>query len=63
MKPSKKQDICRAIEIARDLIDTANRNENSCESDNCLLVYGIIRDCGYRIIRIVGEAKCKQHAC
>lgn len=61
METSTTQDSCHAIEIARDLIETANRNENSCENDTCLLVYGIIRDCGYKIIRIVGEEKCKRH--
>ena len=63
MKTSKTKDICHAIKIARNLIDTANRNETGCESDTCLLVYGILRDCGYRIIRIVGEEKCRHHAC
>ena len=62
METTKKQDICHAIEIARDLIETANKNERSCENDTCLLVYGIIRDCGYEIIRIFGGENCKRRA-
>lgn len=61
METSKREDICHAIEIARDLIGIANRNEKNCENDTCLLAYGIIRDCGYNIIRIVGDENCNQH--
>lgn len=60
MKTSNNEEICHAIEIAQDLIDTADQNENSCKNDTCLLVYGILRDCGYRIINIVGDNECKQ---
>lgn len=58
METSRKKDICKAEKIARDLIDTASRNENNCESNTCLLVYSILRDCGYRIIKIIGEQEC-----
>ena len=26
-----------------------------CEDDSCLMIYGIIRDCGYRIQRTVEQ--------
>jgi hypothetical protein len=63
MKFSEKKDILRAKQIAQNLIDTANQNEDSCESNTCLLLYSIIRDCGYRIIKIIGDENCDQSEC
>ena len=61
MEIKGKNDICRAKKIAQQLIDTANRNEPGCESNTCLLAYSILRDCGYQIIKIVGEKDCSQY--
>jgi hypothetical protein len=63
MKKHGNNDICRAKKIAQQLIDTANLNERGCESNTCLLVYSILRDCGYQIIKIVGEKDCSQNEC
>lgn len=60
---SEMNDICRAKKIAHHLIDAANQNESRCESDTCLLLYSIIRDCGYRIIRIMGDDYPDQSEC
>jgi hypothetical protein len=55
MKIMNSKDIDTAKEIARELIDTANRNENTCHSDICLLIYSILKDCGYNVLKLVDE--------
>ena len=44
-----------AKEMAEKIIESANENEMNCEDGTCLLVYSILRDCGYQIKRILGE--------
>lgn len=55
MDKHQKEDICAAKEIAQNLIETANVNEEGCESDTCFLIYGVLRDCGYQIKKIIGK--------
>jgi hypothetical protein len=51
----EKDNVCIANEIAQELIEAANFNEEKCENDTCFLVYGILRDCGYQVKKIIGE--------
>ena len=63
MNKIEQQDVCRAKSIAHNLIEIADRNEKSCESDTCILIYGLLRDCGYRIERIIGEDALNGYEC
>jgi len=43
--------ILKALEMARELIRLADEGESVAENDSCVLLYGVIRDCAYKIRR------------
>jgi hypothetical protein len=50
-----------AFALSRAMLDLAERGVAGCDDDGCLVVYGIVRDCAYRIRRVV-ESELKTHA-
>lgn len=50
----------RSLDLANQLIELADRGSEDCQDDGCLVVYGILRDCGYKI-RTSAESELKQH--
>ena len=52
--------IRQALVIARDLRRLADEGEASCQDDSCAVLYGIIRDCAYKI-RGRAELERKTH--
>jgi hypothetical protein len=51
----------KTIEIARKMIDLADRAEEKCTDNGCAAVYGILRDSAYRI-RKEAEHEQKKHS-
>ena len=49
--------IVEAIELARRLIILADEGEAHAEDDGCVLLYGIVRDCAYKIRRQAQKEK------
>jgi hypothetical protein len=48
-KVSSDRNLDRTLSMAQRLIDLSDQGEaNSCD-DGCALLYGVVRDCGYRI--------------
>ncbi len=45
-----------ALDLARSLIILADDGERDSEDDSCSLLYGIVRDCAYRIKK---DAECE----
>ena len=43
------QNILEALELAKKLIILSDEGEAASEDDSCSVLYGIIRDCAYRI--------------
>lgn len=52
--------IRRSLDLARDMIILANEGEADCCDDGCMALYGIVRDCAYRI-RGVAEREKTAH--
>ena len=52
---SNKKLITDAIKLAEEMLRMAENGILSCKDDSCLLLYGIIRDCGYKIRKTVEE--------
>jgi hypothetical protein len=52
---SNKKFITDAIKLAEEMLRMAENGILSCEDDSCLLLYGVIRDCGYKIRKTVEE--------
>jgi hypothetical protein len=48
-----------AVRLSDEMLRIAEKGFLTCEDDSCILVYGIIRDCGYRIRKTVER---EQHA-
>jgi len=47
--------ILDAMELADNMLVMVNNGVPECEDDSCLMIYGIIRDCGYKIRRTVKQ--------
>lgn len=47
--------IIDAIKLAETMLKVAEKGILTCENDSCLLLYGVIRDCGYKIRRTVEQ--------
>ena len=44
-----------AMKLADKMLVMAQNGVTECEDDSCMLIYGIIRDCGYKIRRTVEQ--------
>jgi hypothetical protein len=49
--------IKKAIRLADELKDVADEGEEFAGDNSCLLLYGVIRDCSYRIREIAEQEK------
>ena len=45
-----------AEKLAEEMIKIADQHESECEDDTCFLVFGLIRDCGYQVKKIINNA-------
>lgn len=54
-----KAHVKRSFEVSQDLIQQANTIEQHCSHDSCLVLAGILRDCGLKVrgatVRAEGE--------
>jgi hypothetical protein len=49
--------ITAAMKLADKMLKLAEKGMFTCEDDSCLMVYGTIRDCGYKIRRTIEQEK------
>lgn len=49
MNNSSNKNLKRALEISRQLTILADEGEASSKDDGCVVLYGVIRDCAYKI--------------
>jgi hypothetical protein len=54
-KCTNKKAMTEAMKLAEKLLRMAEKGVPTCNDDCCLLLYGVIRDCGYKIQRTVEE--------
>ena len=52
--------ILKALEVAKALMDTANKGEATSDDDGCRILFGVMRDCAYKI-RNQAERECQVH--
>jgi hypothetical protein len=45
------------MKLSERMLKLAEKGMFNCDDDSCLMVYGIIRDCGYKIRRTVEQEK------
>jgi hypothetical protein len=60
LKIKSNQHISKVLEMARQLIILADQGELDSDDDGCRVLYGIIRDCAYKI-RIQAERERELH--
>ncbi len=58
MKPSNKN-INRVLELSRKLLFIANRGDIQRQDDSCGVLYGIVRDCAYKIIDVANKERSR----
>ncbi len=54
------KNIRKALDLARHLVILADKGEAHCKDDGCVALYGVIRDCAYKI-RDSAERELKIH--
>jgi hypothetical protein len=59
--PDCKKFLSEALDISQKLMTIANEAETECEHDGCLVLFGIIRECSYKI-RMATEKQLKELA-
>jgi hypothetical protein len=47
--------IADAVSLADKMLAMAQNGVPRCEDDRCMIIYGIIRDCGYKIRKTVEQ--------
>ena len=52
---TQKKFIMDATKLAEKMLKLAEKGILTCEEDSCLQLYGVIRDCGYKIRRTAEE--------
>ena len=57
---SSNKNIRRSLDLAEKLIMLAGDGEAECRDDGCILLFGIVRDCGYRI-RSEAQRERREH--
>ena len=53
--------IVEALELAREMTILADEGEAAAKDDGCVVLYGVVRDCAYKI-RIRAEREREAHA-
>lgn len=41
--------VLKALQMAEALMDAANKGEADCDDDGCRILFGVMRDCAYKI--------------
>ena len=54
-KSTNRKFIADALKLAEKMLSMAEKGVLTCEEDSCLVLYGVIRDCGYKIQRSVEQ--------
>ena len=55
MNCKNKNLITEAVKLSEKMLLMAENGTVACEDDGCLLIFGVIRDCGYKIRRTIKE--------
>jgi hypothetical protein len=50
-----RKDFIEAIELSDGMLQIADRGMETCKEDDCIILYGTIRDCAYRIKRLLND--------
>jgi hypothetical protein len=51
----ERNDVIKAIELSDGMLRIADRGMENCENDDCIILYGAIRDSAYRIKRLLKD--------
>jgi hypothetical protein len=57
----QRNDVIEAIELSDGMLRIADRGMQDCDEDDCIILYGAIRDCAYRITRLVKDYLPNNH--
>ncbi len=60
MKGCSNQHIAEALGLARKLTILADEGDCQCSDDGCAVLYGVLRDCSYKI-RAEAERERREH--
>ncbi|MEW6026426.1 MAG: hypothetical protein AB1599_03910 [Planctomycetota bacterium] len=60
MANKSDSNISKALELSRQMLVLAERGLMDSSDDSCRVLYGIIRDCAYKI-KALAENECKKH--
>ena len=52
---TQKKFIMDATKLSEKMLKMAEKGIQACKEDSCLQLYGVIRDCGYKIRKIAEQ--------
>jgi len=51
------QNIVDVLELVKDMIILSDKGGAASEDDSCIMMYGVVRDCAYKIRKLAEEEK------
>jgi hypothetical protein len=60
MASAFNENLLRTVRLTREMLAVADEGDRDRDDDSCGIIYGILRDCAYRI-RKLAEAECEKH--
>ena len=60
MSQEQNENLRKLIELTREMLALADEGDRDRQDDSCGILYGILRDSGYRL-RKLAEQECEKH--
>ena len=60
MAKSFNDNLVRLVELTREMLALSDEGDRDRNDDSCGIVYGVLRDVGYRL-RTLAEDECDKH--
>jgi hypothetical protein len=54
------ENLLRTVEISKQMLELADRGDQDRNDNSCGILYGILRDCAYRL-KDLAEKECEKH--
>lgn len=60
MSHAMNENIRRLLELSQQMLDLADKGDHDRQDDSCGIMYGVLRDMGYRLKKLA-ESECEKH--
>ena len=60
MGSANNENLLKTVRLTREMLALADEGDRDRNDDSCGIVYGVLRDCAYRL-RKLAEEECDKH--